>query len=181
MEKKFFLFSKKLKNNMPRNLEFKIKLSNHKKVLEEINKLKAVFVDTINQKDIYYRHPDCLLKLRIEGERQTLIYYHRNEMSNKRWSDYKIIHLTNANAEKYFAGIFKTEAIVQKKRDLYLYDNTRIHLDKVKGLGYFLELETLVLSGNNDAVRRFNFILNELKLDTKKELRTSYRNLIMQK
>ena len=53
----------------------------------------------------------------------------------------------------------KVEAVVEKKRLLYMYDNTRIHLDEVKGLGKFLELETLVLSGLKDAKNRFNKII----------------------
>jgi len=166
---------------MPRNLEYKTKLINHKNVLTKIKELNAVFSDTLRQKDIYYKHPDFLLKLRIEGVRQTLIYYNRNEKEGKRWSDFQLIQLTGTNAEKYFSKLFKIEAIVEKRRDLYMFDNTRIHLDKVKNLGYFLELETLVLNGNKDAERRFKYIFKELELDKTSELRTSYRNLILKK
>lgn len=166
---------------MPRNLEYKTKLINHKNILNIIKKLNANFVETLNQKDIYYKHPDFLLKLRIEGDHQTLIYYNRNEKGEKRWSDYHLIQLTGTNAEKYFSKIFKIEAKVEKRRDLYMFDNTRIHLDKVKYLGYFLELETLVLNGNKDAEKRFKYIFKELELDKTIELRTSYRNLIFKK
>lgn len=71
--------------------------------------------------------------------------------------------------------------IVNKKRELYLYNNTRIHLDYVSGLGYFLELETRVLNGLKDAEKRFAEMISLLKLDNKKEIRASYKDLLISK
>jgi len=79
----------------------------------------------------------------------------------------------------FFKNVFKVEAVVVKKRYLYMYDNTRIHLDNVKSLGYFLELETLVLNGKTYARRRYNTAIKFLKLDKYEEFRKSYRDLIM--
>ena len=36
------------------------------------------------------------------------------------------------------------KVVVQKVRQLFLYYNVRIHLDRVEGLGSFLELESVV-------------------------------------
>ena len=60
-----------------------------------------------------------------------------------------------------------------------MYDNTRIHLDKVKRLGSYLELETMVLNGKTDARKRYKYIYGKLKLENYEELRKSYRDLIM--
>ena len=62
-----------------------------------------------------------------------------------------------------------------------MYNNTRVHLDEVKGLGNFLELETLVLSGLKDAQNRFNKIIDLLGLDIKKQIKNSYKILIEKK
>ena len=64
---------------------------------------------------------------------------------------------------------------------LFLFNNTRIHLDNVKGLGKFLELETLVVNGKPDAEKRFKEIVYFLKLDQSKQIRKSYRDLIIEK
>jgi adenylate cyclase class IV len=54
-------------------------------------------------------------------------------------------------------------------------------LDFVQGLGYFLELETKVTKGLKEAEKRFNHLLDLLKLRSKKEIRASYKDLLMAK
>ena len=41
--------------------------------------------------------------------------------------------------------------VVEKKRRLFLYKNSRIHLDEVRGLGTFIEFEVLVKHGKQQA------------------------------
>lgn len=135
----------------------------------------------LNQKDIYYKVNRGILKLRIENDTQTLIFYDRNEKSKKRWSDYYLLDLSSADTEKYLKRFLDVMVIVKKRRELYLYKNTRIHLDYVQGLGYFLELETRVLNGLNDAEKRFNYLLDLLELRSKKEIRASYKDLLLAK
>ena len=165
---------------MPVNLELKIKLKSFnivKKILKEIN---AEFVKTLNQKDVYYKNHGGLLKLRIENSEQSIIKYLRDEKGIDRFSAYEVLHFAGGNAENFFSKVFKVETVVQKKRQLFMYYNTRIHLDTVEGLGNFLELETLVLNGKADAKKRYNEIIKLLKLDKYDSIRKSYRNLMIE-
>lgn len=166
---------------MAKNLEIKVQLKSHKDVKEILNKNKIHFKELLNQKDIYYKVNRGILKLRIENDTQTLIFYDRNEKSKKRWSDYYLLDLSSADTEKYLKRFLDVMVIVKKRRELYLYKNTRIHLDYVQGLGYFLELETRVLNGLNDAEKRFNYLLDLLELRSKKEIRASYKDLLLAK
>lgn len=166
---------------MAKNLEIKVKLKSHhqiKKILEE-NRINLT--EILNQTDIYYKVNRGILKLRIENGTKTLIYYDRNEKSKKRWSDFYLLDLSSVDANKYFKRFLDVLVIVKKKRELYLYKNTRIHLDYVKGLGYFLELETRVLNGLKDAEKRFNYLLGLLDLRSKEEIRASYKDLLLTK
>jgi len=166
---------------MARNLEIKVKLNSLKPVRKILSENKIELVEVLNQKDIYYKVENGLLKLRIENDNETLIFYDRNEKSAKRWSDYFLLDLTNQNAEQFLSKFLKKIVEVKKVRELYLYNNTRIHLDKVDKLGYFLELETRVVNGLRDAERRFKYLVDLLQLKRYNEIRDSYRNLLFEK
>lgn len=159
------------------NLELKIKTGSHQKYISTLEKVNASYEGILKQKDVYYKIPKGLLKLRIENGSYSLIKYLRDE-KGKRWSNYELLFLTGKNPEKYLSEIFKIAAVVEKKRTLYLYKGTRIHLDEVKGLGKFLELETVADGGKADAQQRFDEIAGLLNLDTSKQIRSSYKNLI---
>ncbi|MBT8386979.1 MAG: class IV adenylate cyclase, partial [Ignavibacteria bacterium] len=131
--------------------------------------------------DIYYRIPAGLLKLRMENKTKTLIYYNRDENSKNRWSDFNLLKIEDDNAEKFLSKLFAIEDIVEKERQLFWFNNTRIHLDKVKKLGNFLEIETLVIKGKPDAEKRFDEIVWLLNLDLSKQIKKSYKNLIAEK
>ena len=61
-----------------------------------------------------------------------------------------------------------------------IYDNTRIHIDTVKSLGRFLELETLVINSKTDARKRFKKIVELLDINESNQIRKSYRNLLIE-
>jgi adenylate cyclase, class 2 len=165
---------------MPLNLELKVKLSSHKEVKNLLKKIEADSIKTLNQKDIYYKIKNGLLKLRIENGQQSIIKYLRNEKGKDRFSDFEVLHFSTGDAEKFFKELFKIETTVEKKRKLYMYDNTRIHLDEVQGLGSYLELETLVINGKADAKKRFKKIIGLLALNKYVEIRKSYRDLMLE-
>jgi predicted adenylyl cyclase CyaB len=165
---------------MPKNLELKIHINSFYRLKNRLNKINAEFIGGLIQKDIYYKISNRLVKLRIENGQQSLIKYFRDEKGKDRWSDYDVIKFTEGDTEKFFNQLFDIDAVVKKKRLLYIYDNTRIHLDDVKKLGKFLELETLVLNGLKDAKKRFNKIINLLELDLSSQIKKSYKNLMIE-
>ncbi|MHB1686676.1 MAG: class IV adenylate cyclase [Ignavibacteriaceae bacterium] len=164
---------------MPTNLELKVKLTSFNQVEKLLKGINAELTAKLNQKDVYYKTVSGLLKLRIENGKQSIIKYLRDEKSKNRFSNFEVLHFSDGDAEKFFGELFKTEAVVEKKRILYMFNNTRVHLDHVKNLGYFLELETLVLFGKSDAKKRFDEIVKLLQLDKYQQIKRSYRDLIL--
>jgi adenylate cyclase, class 2 len=166
---------------MPRNLELKIKCKSFSKTKKILKEIKADYIGILMQKDIYYKINKGLLKLRIENGQKSLIKYVRDETGKDRWSDFQVLKFAEGNTEKFFGSLFNIQTIVEKKRYLFLHDDTRIHLDEVKYLGKFLEIETLVLNGLKDAKYRFNIIQDKLELDLSNQIRNSYKILMEEK
>lgn len=165
---------------MPVNLELKVKVKSPAALRKLLKAGNARYEGVLNQKDIYYKFKGGLLKLRVENGNYQLIKYSRDE-KGKRWSNYEILSLNGKNVEKYLLEFLKTEAVVQKKRLLYRYNNTRIHLDAVKGLGNFLELETLLTGSRKEAQEEFDHVVSFLKLNPAEQIRTSYKFLVSRK
>ncbi len=162
---------------MPFNLEFKTKVDSHAKFISVLKKSGAEYKGALKQKDVYFKVKKGFLKLRVEKGTTTLIKYLRNE-KGKRWSNFELLRLEGENPEKYLRDILNVEIVVEKKRKLYLFKNTRIHLDDVLGLGKFLELETLLMKDRKDASIRFEEMIEILELDRTKEIKASYKNLM---
>lgn len=163
---------------MPRNLELKIKIEDFEPVMNILIKMNADDKGILNQQDIYYNHSGSLLKLRLVNGRAEIITYRRDEQNPDRWSDYHVLAVDPGNAENFFGKIFEEEIRVIKKRHLYIYKNTRIHLDNVKSLGFFLELETVVTGNETEAKAEFEEVINLLELDKFERIKKSYKNIL---
>ncbi|MFZ1289098.1 MAG: class IV adenylate cyclase [Melioribacteraceae bacterium] len=167
---------------MTLNLEIKIKLESFNEILVRISRIHIIEKNTISQKDIYYKVKNGLLKLRSYNNNYELIKYNRNEQNGERWSEYSVLKLSGESVENYFNDLFDLEIIVEKVREIFIYKNTRIHLDEVKNLGKFLELETVVKNISQDEAKlEFEKVVKLLNLDVKNQIRKSYRDLILEK
>ena len=86
---------------MPVNLELKIKIESIESLIEKLKSINAKRDSILLQKDIYYKIPTGLLKLRTESGTKTLIYYNRDEISKNRWSDFNLLKIEDENAEEF--------------------------------------------------------------------------------
>lgn len=166
---------------MARNIELKIKIDGFTDILNILKQEKVELQQLLNQRDIYYIHPQGLLKLRIFEDKGELIFYQRDESTTDRISNYHILNVEPNQAEEFFARIFEIETEVVKTRKLFIYKNTRIHLDEVKNLGEFLELETVVRDNMQESKTEFDEVVELLKLDVSKQIKSTYRTLLMNK
>jgi predicted adenylyl cyclase CyaB len=101
------------------------------------------------QTDTYFRiHPGRLKLREIEeaGERGfELIAYRRPNRRSPRTSSYQILPVPDGpKALQFFTDSLGIKVQVHKVRKLFLKENLRIHVDTVRGLGKFLEMELIV-------------------------------------
>jgi adenylate cyclase class IV len=98
----------------------------------------------LDQVDWYFTTPRGRLKLRRrKGEPAAeLIFYVRPDAARARASEYQKLPVADARGMlRLLRAMFVPGVCVRKRRDLWLYGETRIHLDRVAGLGTFVEIE----------------------------------------
>ncbi len=181
---------------MATNLEFKAQCQSIESLYPRLADLKATHRETINQIDTYFyltqvKNPAISevckprLKLREIGEtgEGCLIYYERPNHNASRYSQYQLSEVTKPSTLKaLLTAALGIETIVQKQREVWMFNNTRIHLDTVTDLGRFIELET-VFQGQTEteAIDEHQHVKNTLHLDTANPVAVSYSDLVMQK
>ncbi|HEU4392265.1 MAG TPA: class IV adenylate cyclase [Solirubrobacterales bacterium] len=106
----------------------------------------------LNQRDTYFRVPRGRLKLREEARATAqLIAYERSDLAEQRESDYRIVAVEDAEGLKVaLAAALGVSVTVAKERRLFIWEGVRIHLDRVEGLGHFLEFEAVTGEGALD-------------------------------
>jgi len=105
----------------------------------------------IKQRDTYFVVKRGRFKLREqEPGRAELIAYLRPDESGPRLCNYFVIPVRDPVPVKALLGsCLGVLAEVRKNRELYLWRGVRIHLDRVKGLGLFLEFEAVLTRGRD--------------------------------
>lgn len=165
-----------------KNLELKVKISSLETVKQFLS--FADFVENLHQKDIYYLIGGKRLKLREQKGVGELIYYVRENKKSSKESKYFLVHIPSGLllfTENVLALLFGEKVVVEKERGLYLYKHTRIHLDNVKGLGSFLELETVFHNNvsEDSLFREHEEVKHKLKLDSHEYVSDSYSDLLL--
>ncbi len=131
---------------MARNIEIKARIGR----IEEMEARVAALADRgpvlLEQDDTFFPCPNGRLKLRVRsGSDGELIFYRRADHSGAKESFYLLAKTPKPDAlREVLALAYGTAGHVRKQRTLYWCGRTRIHLDRVEGLGDFLELEVLL-------------------------------------
>jgi adenylate cyclase, class 2 len=131
---------------MPRNIELKARLHDLHAARRTAALLATQPVFVERQVDTYFQCPNGRLKLReIEGEGARLVAYLRPDDVAAKGSDYVLVPIPDpAELKRALAATLGIRAVVDKRREVFLVDNVRIHLDEVAGLGTFLEFEAVL-------------------------------------
>ena len=165
------------------NIEIKARCTQPDKIRKLLKDQKADFKGTDHQVDTYFEVPDGRLKLRQGTIEQNLIFYRRSNAKAPKASDINLVPaehpkqllelLTNALGQK---------VVVDKQREIYFIDNVKFHIDEVKELGSFVEIEAIDKDGTigeqrlHKQCRRY---MKLLQIDESDLVAESYSDLIM--
>ena len=137
---------------MPRNIEIKARIASVEALLAQARALADSEPETIDQDDTFFAVAMGRLKLRefADGSAE-LIHYHRADGPEARPSDYVRVPVADAAAlRETLARGCGVLGRVRKRRLLLRLGQTRLHLDRVEGLGDFIELEVVLRDGQSD-------------------------------
>lgn len=138
---------------MARNVEIKARMRDAARVRGRALALADGPPELIFQADTFFAVPSGRLKLRAFADgRGELICYERPDASGPKTSRYGIAPVADAAALlAVLTAALPRSGVVRKERELLLAGRTRIHVDRVEGLGEFLELEVVLAEGEDAA------------------------------
>jgi len=139
---------------MPANVEIKARIPSVQALLSLVRSLgDDEHPQLIHQDDTFFAVPNGRLKLRVFGDGSgELIHYRRTDVLGPKLSDYVLTPVPEP--ETLREALIRACGLlgrVRKERILVLAGPTRIHLDRVDGLGDFLELEVTLAEGQTEA------------------------------
>ena len=147
-----------------------------------IEQLGAQFNERQVQTDTYFCVPNGRLKLReIEGQTAVLIGYCRPDQTEFRTSNYYLIEIQDPSALKAaLTTACGARGEVRKTRDILLYHNVRIHLDRVENLGTFIEFEAVLSPGADESgsLLLLDQLYDALKIDPSWHCARSYSDML---
>lgn len=187
------------------NFEFKARAGDLARVRAALQRRGAHFAGVLEQSDTYFVVPHGRLKLReikrrpatpaaAAGEAQ-LIFYERGDEAALKRSDYFLAHFMPAEeVREALSRALGVLAVVKKERELFLLGygtaaaaeseaHIRIHLDRVQGLGEFVEVEAVAGDGVSfaQAESEARALLQEFDILPEHLLAGSYADLLREK
>lgn len=136
---------------MPSNIEIKARVESITALESLVRRHATSGPEQISQDDTFFPCANGRLKLRMfSAEAGELIFYRRIDGPGPKQSSYVLAKTAEPEALRRALVLAYGEAgRVIKRRTLYLVDRTRVHLDRVEGLGEFLELEVVMEEGES--------------------------------
>ncbi len=167
---------------MPRNIELKARVASLDTAREIAQRIATQDVGALRQIDTYFHVPRGRLKLReIVGQGAELIAYHRSDAAHARGSDYHLVPIADPPLLKQaLSATLGVRIVVDKIRHVLLYDNVRVHLDSVQGVGEFLEFESVLGGEIDDAAGRaqLDWLSREFRIASADIVPQSYSDLL---
>lgn len=137
--------------SMPRNIEIKARVSSLEQLETSTRSIRSEPVQLLTQDDTFFHCNAGRLKLRDFGNgRGELIAYRRPDQAGPKTSQYRISPSSDPDGlRRTLSEALGVLGRVRKRRRVIMIGRTRLHLDRVEGLGDFMELEVVLEDGES--------------------------------
>lgn len=167
---------------MPRNIEIKARVADIEALTATVAGIADQGPTVILQDDTFFACAAGRLKMRVSaGGDGELIFYRRSDQPGPKESFYVRSPTAEPDALREVLSLAYGQAgRVRKRRVLYLVGRTRVHLDRVSGLGNFLELEVVLEEHEPSAVgvREAHELLRQLFVEPPQLIEGAYVDLL---
>ncbi len=166
---------------MPVNIEIKAHCKNPQQVKETLESMDAEYHGLDHQIDTYFNVREDRLKLREGNIENNLIYYHRDNQSGPKKSEVILYPASkDEGLKKILDQTLGIKVVVDKLRHIFFIDNVKFHVDEVKGLGDFVEIEAIGEAGEeNKLEQQCRHFMELLHLDNDDLISESYSDLLI--
>lgn len=147
------------------NIEIKTRCDDPERIKSILESEGADFKGIDHQIDTYFKIPHGRLKLREGNIERNLIYYERENEQGPKQSNVTLFPVPpDSSLKDILTQSLGVLVVVNKQREIYFIDNVKFHIDQVKQLGSFVEIEAIDKTGNRGRERLMEQCQYYLKL-----------------
>ena len=147
---------------MARNVEIKARNNDIEALAAKVSEIADKGQIEIFQDDTFFACPNGRMKLRTFSDNEgQVIFYRRPNQAGPKESVYSISPVTSPDKiREVLSHAYGQTSRVRKHRTLFIIGRTRVHFDRVEGLGDFMELE--VVPAEKEPAEAGVMVANEL-------------------
>jgi adenylate cyclase, class 2 len=167
------------------NIEIKASSSSNEEIRNILISLGADFKGIDRQIDTYFNASRGRLKLREGNIENHLIQYDRENKDGPKQSNVKLYNSSpNSSLKDVLTNALGVLVVVDKEREIYFIDNVKFHLDTVKNLGTFVEIEAIDKTpsiGKDKLLEQCNHYMKLFMISKKELISVSYSDMLIDK
>lgn len=166
------------------NIEIKARCSDPERIIRILEAQQAYFRGVDHQIDTYFKIENGRLKLREGKIENHLIHYFRQNQPGPKKSEVLLYKTTpKSDLKVILETALGVRAVVDKYRHIYYIDNVKFHIDRIKEMGNFVEIEAIDFDGTvgEEKLReQCNYYLRLLEVNEADLLEGSYSDMILE-
>jgi len=167
------------------NVEIKAKCHNADSIRDYLLANNAEFKGVDEQTDTYFNVTNGRLKLREGNIENSLIFYERMNQAGPKNSHFHLVKIEDAKGIKeVLIKSMGVKVVVKKKREIYYIKNVKFHIDKVPGLGPFVEIEAGNIAANltqKQLKEQCDFYMKEFEIKPEDLVEVSYSDMALRR
>ncbi len=165
------------------NIEIKAHCQAPEKVRKILLEKQAEFKGVDHQIDTYFQCPNGRLKLREGSIEKHLIFYQRADGLQPKASHVNLYKPNeSADLRTLLTNALDIKVIVDKQRGIYFIENVKFHIDEVKDLGSFVEIEAIDSDntiGEAKLLEQCQFYMKLLGIGEEDLISNSYSDMLL--